>query len=65
MERDNKVRDLIFNYLDMLFSRIEYVTEPSGSMIGMVGGEILFWIFPQPTCDYFQLKRIQNNLKYV
>ena len=45
MERDNKVRDLIFNYLDMLFSRIEYVTEPSGSMIGMVGGEILFGYF--------------------
>ena len=46
MEKDNKVRDLIFRYLDMLFSRIEYITESSGIMVGMVGGEILFAYFP-------------------
>jgi hypothetical protein len=60
MERDNKVRDLIFNYLDMLFSRIEYVTEPSGSMIGMVGGEILFGYFPNRHAITFNSKEFRT-----
>ena len=45
MERANKIRDLIFNYLDMLFSSAE-ITEGDGSIVGVIGNELLFTYFP-------------------
>jgi|LakMenEpi03Aug12_release.lakeMendotaPanAssembly.Ray.scaffolds.fasta_scaffold30496_3 hypothetical protein len=45
MERTNKVRDLIFNYLDILFSRAE-IAEADGSIVGVIGNELLFTYFP-------------------